>query len=290
MSKTITGCYDGGSIVFEGEACDSGDYTGCYVSSGVHEGQIAITFSETNCEEDTYYACLSSGSFSAQIPEDCCAGNCCNETTGACSEVDNQGNCANTWYGNKNCHYCGTSECTRCAEGDTPYAFLLTLVNPVLDDECHNGEYQWYLTGHPPICGVPPNTAYYDSAHYVEASFPAVTCYLMPSPANCRYMTTVDGFGSRHLYYYEGCDVESPNCLVSGDKINTEVVILGSPDRIYFSYTIDSDIGAFGAIGVVGYINKTGAEEHCWQAYGTKEITLYGLTSCDIDVEPLLGY
>jgi hypothetical protein len=72
-NQTIYGCYSAGSIVFEGEACDSGDYTGCYVSSGEHAGQIAVTVSEDNCD-DTYYACFDSGTgqFNLEIPDDCC--------------------------------------------------------------------------------------------------------------------------------------------------------------------------------------------------------------------------
>jgi hypothetical protein len=73
-NQTIYGCYSAGSIVFEGQACDSGDYTGCYVSSGDHAGQIAVTVSEYNCD-DTYYACFNSGTgqFQLIIPDNCCA-------------------------------------------------------------------------------------------------------------------------------------------------------------------------------------------------------------------------
>jgi len=80
-NRTITGCYSAGSIVFEGEACDSGDYTGCYVTSGEHTGMIAIVVSETNCD-DTYYACFDSttGRFSVDIPDNCCLGEPCNFT------------------------------------------------------------------------------------------------------------------------------------------------------------------------------------------------------------------
>jgi hypothetical protein len=72
-NRTITGCYSAGSVVFQGEACDSGDYTGCYVSSGEHDGMIAVTILENNCD-DTYYACFDSGTgkFNLSIPDDCC--------------------------------------------------------------------------------------------------------------------------------------------------------------------------------------------------------------------------
>ncbi|MFA5381907.1 MAG: hypothetical protein WC356_01990 [Candidatus Micrarchaeia archaeon] len=73
--KTINGCLNLSTkqVVFQGEACDSGDYTGCYVSSGIHEGQISVTISEANCD-DTYYACFNSGTgqFNLTIPDDCC--------------------------------------------------------------------------------------------------------------------------------------------------------------------------------------------------------------------------
>jgi len=74
-NKTIYGCYNSSTkaITFEGEACDSGDYTGCYVASGEHAGQIAVTISEVNCN-DTYYGCINSstGAFQVIMPDSCC--------------------------------------------------------------------------------------------------------------------------------------------------------------------------------------------------------------------------
>ncbi|KKM21303.1 hypothetical protein LCGC14_1636760 [marine sediment metagenome] len=75
-NKTIYGCIEPstGVVTFEGEACDSGDYTGCYVAAaGAHQGQIAVTISELYCA-DTYYACFNSttGKFQLIIPDDCC--------------------------------------------------------------------------------------------------------------------------------------------------------------------------------------------------------------------------
>jgi len=79
-NKTIYGCYNSitKAVTFEGEACDSGDYTGCYVASGEHQGQIAVTVSEANCD-DTYYGCLNSstGKFQVVIPDNCCMGSNC---------------------------------------------------------------------------------------------------------------------------------------------------------------------------------------------------------------------
>jgi hypothetical protein len=75
-NKTINGCLSLSTkqVVFQGEACNSGNYTGCYVSSGVHEGQIAVTFTEANCPADTYYACFNpgTGQFQLIIPDNCC--------------------------------------------------------------------------------------------------------------------------------------------------------------------------------------------------------------------------
>jgi len=75
-SKTIYGCVDWvtGNVVFEGEACDGGDYTGCVIYSGVHANQVAVTINEVNCD-DTYYACVNwaaGGRFELQIPDNCC--------------------------------------------------------------------------------------------------------------------------------------------------------------------------------------------------------------------------
>ena len=84
-NKTIYGCYNSGAVTFAGEACDSGDYTGCYVASGEHAGQIAVTISEYNCD-DTYYGCIntSTGKFQLVIPDDCCnIGEACSH----CSET-----------------------------------------------------------------------------------------------------------------------------------------------------------------------------------------------------------
>jgi len=77
---TIKGCYNAstGKVEFEQDTCT---YYGCYVKTGVHAGQIAITISETgacyHCEcNDTYYACFdeNTGKFSIEIPPFCCDG------------------------------------------------------------------------------------------------------------------------------------------------------------------------------------------------------------------------
>jgi len=73
--QTIYGCYNSstGAVTFAGAACDSGDYTGCYVASGEHAGQIAVPVSEESCN-DTYYGCLNfaTGQFQLVIPDNCC--------------------------------------------------------------------------------------------------------------------------------------------------------------------------------------------------------------------------
>lgn len=74
-NKTIYGCVDWttGQIKFEGEACDSGDYTGCINWTGAHAGQVAVIVNEVNCD-DTYYGCVNwaTGEFQLVIPDDCC--------------------------------------------------------------------------------------------------------------------------------------------------------------------------------------------------------------------------
>lgn len=97
-NKTIYGCVNRttGAITFAGEACDSGNYTGCIVRSGDHAGQVAVTINEANCD-DTYYGCInrSTGEFQLVIPDDCC------EICGGCHygiDVTSNGiGCATPW-------------------------------------------------------------------------------------------------------------------------------------------------------------------------------------------------
>jgi hypothetical protein len=75
--KTINGCLNLSTkrVVFQGEACDSGDYTGCYVASGIHAGMIAVVISDGNTDcDDTYYACFNpgTGQFNLSISDECC--------------------------------------------------------------------------------------------------------------------------------------------------------------------------------------------------------------------------
>lgn len=74
-NKTIYGCRNKitGVITFEGEACDSGNYVGCRVKSGIHAGQIAVTILEPYCD-DIYYGCRNktTGKFQLVIPDICC--------------------------------------------------------------------------------------------------------------------------------------------------------------------------------------------------------------------------
>jgi hypothetical protein len=82
---TINGCVNRatGEVIFEGAACDSGNYIGCIVRSGEHAGQVAIIVNEASCE-DTYYGCIdrSTGQFKVEIPDNCCAVGCANCTGG----------------------------------------------------------------------------------------------------------------------------------------------------------------------------------------------------------------
>lgn len=76
-NKTIYGCYNSstGAVTFhKGNYCnDICTYSGCFVSSGEHAGQIAVVIEEASCE-DTYYACFDSetGNFVLEVPEECC--------------------------------------------------------------------------------------------------------------------------------------------------------------------------------------------------------------------------
>lgn len=76
-NKTIYGCVNRatGAITFQGEACDSGDYTGCIERTGIHAGQVKVVINEVNCD-DTYYGCVNrtTGKFQVIIPDDCCYG------------------------------------------------------------------------------------------------------------------------------------------------------------------------------------------------------------------------
>jgi len=77
---TIEGCVnrETGVIIFVGEACDEGDYTGCIVRVGhpdyaLHPDTVAVEVVEVDCD-DTYYGCIdrSTGKFKVKIPDDCC--------------------------------------------------------------------------------------------------------------------------------------------------------------------------------------------------------------------------
>jgi len=76
-NKTIHGCYeDSGDrkILFEGEACDGGDYEGCYDDDASAGQVIPVVIQEANCD-DTYYACYNkiSGQYDLEIPDNCCS-------------------------------------------------------------------------------------------------------------------------------------------------------------------------------------------------------------------------
>jgi len=77
-NKTITGHIEEvegkWKVVFDGEACDSGDYTGKMVWTGVHAGQVAVTVDELNCD-DIYYGDIPDEcpwTFEVEIPDNCC--------------------------------------------------------------------------------------------------------------------------------------------------------------------------------------------------------------------------
>lgn len=75
MATTIYGCVNRttGVVTFEGDACDSGDYTGCIERSGEHAGQVKVVIDDTACD-DTYYGCVDrgTGKFELIIPACCC--------------------------------------------------------------------------------------------------------------------------------------------------------------------------------------------------------------------------
>jgi len=76
-NQTIEGCVDwtSGQVIFDGEACDGGDYTGCINWTGAHAGMVAVVVDEDNCDA-TYYGCVdwTTGKFELIIPDDCCSG------------------------------------------------------------------------------------------------------------------------------------------------------------------------------------------------------------------------
>jgi len=175
-NKTIYGCLNltTKQVVFQGEACDDGDYTGCYVASGVHEGQIAVTISEANCD-DTYYACFNSttGKFQLIIPDDCCEvlGSCCNAEgeIGNCEVDVLESECVYTWSSENSCDYCvGLCEhdCFLPERVPRSYYIRISMWTTLLDIEpceipdCLNGDYQLELTN----CSV--NSATYQLPIY----------------------------------------------------------------------------------------------------------------------------
>lgn len=78
-SRTICGCVNRttGAITFEGEACNSSDYTGCIERTGEHAGQVKVVIDDSQCD-DTYYGCVdrATGQFRLEIPY-CCYGDDC---------------------------------------------------------------------------------------------------------------------------------------------------------------------------------------------------------------------
>jgi len=110
-NKTIYGCVNStnGEITFEGEACDSGDYTGCIETSGEHAGQVKVVISEVNCD-DIYYGCVNwtTGKFQLVIPDDCCG-----------------------WYEDCNCDYC--DNCPECYAPDLTLKYLAVRFTGVRD-------------------------------------------------------------------------------------------------------------------------------------------------------------
>ena len=74
--ETLTGCYDKdtGKVIFvQNGLLVKCYFSGCYVTDGVHEGQIQVTIENDRCD-DVYYACLTNdtGSFAVTIPDNCC--------------------------------------------------------------------------------------------------------------------------------------------------------------------------------------------------------------------------
>lgn len=72
---------------FEGAACDSGNYCGEYIFTGIHANQIAVTVSEVNCD-DIYYGCIdpATGNFSVTIPDNCCF-TCTSGGNNSCDDI-----------------------------------------------------------------------------------------------------------------------------------------------------------------------------------------------------------
>jgi hypothetical protein len=116
-----------GVRIFSGAACDSGDYCGEFIRSGVHAGMIGVSVVEANCD-DTYYGCFdrATGNFSVTIPDDCCeapppTGACCNIFADTCSQTTEE-NCDYDWLGEgTSCDDCPESvECEICGYANVP--------------------------------------------------------------------------------------------------------------------------------------------------------------------------
>lgn len=125
-NMTIYGCvnFTTGAVVFEGYACDAGNYTGCVYFTGVHAGQVAITFSETNCDSDTYYGCVNfaTGKFQVLIPDDCCDDgtycSCCDDNgPGTIDVTASFGACCLTTMSRLNPGFNGIYACPSLVDG-----------------------------------------------------------------------------------------------------------------------------------------------------------------------------
>ena len=188
-NKTIYGCINTstGVITFEGEACDSGNYTGCIETSGVKEGMIKVIISETTCD-DTYYGCINTttGKFQLTIPDDCCCG--CETIEG-----DFSGTCC--W-----------------AEDQTPLYVIATISGMVPcsgEDPDVNGVYclEMVFTGEYPDC-------FYTWEGIVDGVEVSVS-FMAWHPFNASWVTAGPHTGNS---FYSGDDAYS-NCTMSFSNI-----------------------------------------------------------------------
>jgi hypothetical protein len=104
----VKGCYDAttGNITFTQSPCG---YTGCYVATGIHAGQIKIVVDNVCCD-DTYYACYDAdtGEFEIPTPDDCCP------ITGGCDCAFCGGPCTAYSPNEITVNVSGVTECTDC--------------------------------------------------------------------------------------------------------------------------------------------------------------------------------
>lgn len=85
-NQTVTGCinFDTGLAEFDQDDCE---YSGCLVTGGIHDKQVAVTIDTDLCD-DTFFGCVifPGGTFEVVVPDFCCSGTT-GDACGFCTDL-----------------------------------------------------------------------------------------------------------------------------------------------------------------------------------------------------------